>query len=65
MTVAIVRHFENMRTLQRAYDGILNSSPWPFPESLLPDSVESDPQKKQLYSLFKVSQAAETCKCSL
>jgi len=59
MTVAIIRHFENMRTLLRAYDGIKNSGSWPFPESVFFPPVDSNTQQNQMYSLFIVSQATE------
>lgn len=66
MTVAIVRHFENMRTLLKAYNDI-NANPsnpsWPFDSSyIISPPVGSDTQRNYILSLFRVPQAQEAGK---
>jgi len=59
MTVAIVRHFENMRTLLQGYDDIVNDNTWPFSTSEIDPPVDSNTAANRRYSLFILPQAEE------
>ncbi len=57
MTVAIVRHFENMRTLLQGYNDIEAGEPWPFSTTVL--NVDTDADVNEKFTLFVLPQAEE------
>ena len=60
MTVAIVRHFENLRTLLKASIQIIDSGTWTFDNSYLTPTIDAtDTTTNMLLSLFRVPQATE------
>lgn len=60
MTVAIVRHFENLRTLLKASTLIIDSGNWTFNESYtMPTIPDTTSTQNYLLSLFRVPQAIE------